>query len=57
MKNRPSFEEQYPEEFEKGKKNGKGFQDRLDSIRDEKITISDIYKADDELYEWWISND
>ena len=24
-----------------------------DSIRDEKITIADIYKADDELYEWW----
>jgi len=53
MRTRPSFEEEHPDEFVQGKKNGKGFQDRLDEIRDEKITIADIYKADDELYEWW----
>ena len=57
MRNRPSFEEEYPEEFIQGKKNGKGYQDRLDSIRDEKITIADIYKADDELYEWWMNDE
>ena len=26
-------------------------------IRDEKITIADIYKADDELYEWWMNDE
>ena len=57
MRNRPSFEEEYPDKFAQGKKNGKGFQDRLDSIRDEKITIADIYKADDELYKWWMNDE
>jgi hypothetical protein len=57
MRNRPSFEEEYPDKFAQGKKNGKGFQNRLDSIRDEKITIADIYKADNELYEWWMNDE
>jgi hypothetical protein len=58
MKNRPSFEEEYiAENIVQRKSDGKGFQDWLDEIRDEKITMADIYKADDELYDWWVSND
>ena len=57
MRTRQTFEEEHPEDFTEGKKRGKEFQNKLDNIRDEKITIADIYKADDELYEWWVSND
>jgi len=57
MRTRQTFEEEHPEKFEEGKKRGKGFQDRLDEIRDERITIADIYKADDELYKWWMNDE
>jgi hypothetical protein len=55
MKERPTFEEQWPDQYVQGKQNGKGFQERLDQIRQEKYRLEDIYKADDELYNWWIS--
>lgn len=53
MKNRLTFAEQFPDTYEEAFRRGKGYQDRLDSIRDEKITIADIYAADPELLEWW----
>ena len=31
----------------------KGFQDRLDRIRQEQYRLEDIYKKDSELYDWW----
>lgn len=55
MKERPTFAEQWPDQYIQGKQNGKGFQERLDQIRQEKYRLEDIYKADDELYNWWIS--
>ena len=53
MKQRPSFEEQWPDTYEQKFKNGKGYQDRLDQIRQEQFRIEDIYKDDKELYDWW----
>jgi hypothetical protein len=53
MKNRPTFAEQWPETHEQQFKNGKGYQDRLDQIRQEQYRLEDIYKMDNELYDWW----
>jgi len=57
MKNRPTFEEQWPERAEQEFRNGKGYQDKLDRIRQEKLRLEDIYKRDPELYEWWTRYD
>ena len=53
MKQRSSFEEQWPDIHEQKFKDGKGFQDKLDRIRQEPLRLEDIYKADTELYDWW----
>jgi hypothetical protein len=53
MKNRPTFDEQFPDTHEQQFKNGKGYQDRLDQIRQEQFRLEDIYRNDDELYNWW----
>jgi len=53
MKTRPTFAEQWPDTATKEFFKGKGYQDRLDEIRDENITISEIYAVDTELFEWW----
>ena len=53
MKKRPTFAEQFPDTYIKAFKNGKGYQDTLDQIRQEKYRLEDIYKADNELYDWW----
>ena len=53
MKNRPTFAEQFPDTHEQEFKNGKGYQDKLDKIRQEKYRLEDIYKLDFELWLWW----
>jgi hypothetical protein len=53
MKNRPTFAEQWPDIHEEKFKQGKSYQDTLDRIRQEQYRIEDIYKADNELYDWW----
>jgi hypothetical protein len=53
MKNRPTFAEQWPDIHEQQFKNGKGYQDRLDQIRQEQYRLEDIYKLDTELHDWW----
>jgi len=57
MKNRPTFAEQFPDTHEQEFKNGKGYQDRLDKIRQEQYRLEDIYKLDKELYNWWKRHD
>jgi hypothetical protein len=57
MLKRPTFAEQWPEKYKQAFKNGKGYQDRLDQIRQEQYRLEDIYKADDELYNWWTNNE
>jgi Iron-sulfur cluster-binding domain len=53
MKNRPTFEEQWPDIYEREFKNGKSYQDKLDRIRQEEVRLEDIYMYDTELYNWW----
>jgi len=53
MLNRPTFAEQWPDVHETEFKKGKSYQDKLDIIRKEKITIADIYAEDTELSAWW----
>lgn len=53
MKNRLTFAEQWPNEYQRGFKNGKNYQTRLDSIRKDQVNLDTIYKLDPELYKWW----
>lgn len=53
MKNRQTFQEKWPKEAEAKFRAGRKYQETLDRIRQEQFTISDIYKNDPELYEWW----
>jgi len=55
MKNRPSFQELWPNEYKKGFINGKNYQLRLDQIRNDVINLDTIYKLDQDLYKWWSS--
>jgi len=53
MKDRQTFEEQWPETHEQQFFNGRNYQEQLDRIRQEQFRLEDIYKRDPELYEWW----
>ena len=53
MKDRQTFEEQWPETHEEQFFNGRNYQEQLDRIRQEQFRLEDIYKRDPELYEWW----
>jgi hypothetical protein len=57
MKNRPTFEEQWPDTFEQALKNGKHYQTRIKTIRHDgdngTLTLEDIYANNTELLEWW----
>ena len=56
IKKRPVFSEEWPDTYQEAKKQGKAYQQQLDKIRNEKITIADIYKEDTELYDWWMND-
>jgi sulfatase maturation enzyme AslB (radical SAM superfamily) len=53
LKNRPNFEEQYPDTYANGVVKGKARVLQLESIRNDSYTMSDILKQDQEIYEWW----
>ena len=53
MKSRPTFQEQWPDIWKQSFKNGNHYQLQLDKIRNEKLTMLDIYAKDDELFNWW----
>jgi hypothetical protein len=55
MKTRPTFEEQWPNEFKQGMAKGKKRQLHLESIRRQPITINQILSQDVEIYQWWDS--
>lgn len=58
MKNRQTFQEQWPEEAEEAFKRGLNYQNKLDSIRnDSNVNIRTIYSSDPELYDWWTRYD
>lgn len=53
MKNRQTFDEQWPDEQAEGLKRGKARIARLESIRNCSITMNDILKGRQEVYDWW----
>ena len=55
LKNRPTFQEQWPNEWEKGLAKGKARVLQLESIREDKFTMKDILANRPDVLEWWES--
>jgi hypothetical protein len=53
LKNRPTFQEQWPDQWEQGLIKGKKRIKTLESIRSDTYTLDDIIMEDPEIYEWW----
>ena len=53
LKNRPTFEEQWPDTYQAGLKKGKLRILQLEQIRNDSYTLADILSADKEIYEWY----
>jgi len=55
LKNRPTFQEQWPNEWEQGLAKGKQRVLQLESIREDKFTMKDILANRPDVLEWWES--
>jgi hypothetical protein len=55
LKNRPTFAEQWPTEWQSGLAKGKARVLQLEQIRGDKFTLADILQQDPEIYEWYNS--
>jgi len=54
LKNRPTFQEQWPDQWQSGLIRGKNRILKLEKIRQDQFTLSDIlYQEDKEIYEWY----
>jgi len=53
LKNRPTFEEQWPDQWQTGLIEGKKRILKLESIRSDTFTMDDILKEDMKICEWW----
>ena len=53
LKNRPTFEEQWPTEYAKAAVQGKNRILTLERIRGDNYTLADILKKDADVYGWW----
>ena len=53
LKNRPTFAEQWPDTYQAGLARGKARVLKLESIRTQSITMTDILSARPEIKEWW----
>ena len=53
LKNRPTFEEQWPESYRAGLAKGKARVLKLENIRTQPITMAEILSARPEIKEWW----
>jgi hypothetical protein len=54
LKTRPTFAEQWPDTYRAGLANGKARVLKLESIRTQKITMTDILSHRPEVLEWWM---
>lgn len=54
LKTRPTFQEQWPNEWQAGLKKGKARVLELERIRTQKITMTDILSSRPEILKWWI---
>ena len=57
LKLRPTFQEQWPDEYEAGLRRGKQRILTLEKIRGDSYTMEDILKERQDIYEWWKSID
>ena len=53
LKTRPTFQEQWPDEWEQGLAKGKARVLQLESIRGDKLTMADILSNRKDIYDWW----
>ena len=53
LKTRPTFEEQWPTEYVAGLKKGKARVLKLEQIRKDTLTLADILKQKQEIYDWY----
>ena len=53
LKNRPTFEEQWPDTYQLGLVKGKTRVLKLEEIRNDMYTMDDILQQNQEIYEWW----
>jgi hypothetical protein len=53
LKTRPTFAEQWPTEYVAGLKKGKARVLRLEQIRKDALTLADILKQKQEIYDWY----
>jgi len=50
---RPTFEEQWPDEYKQGAIEGKGNMQKIESFRPEAITLDEILKRNGEIHDWY----
>lgn len=53
LKNRPTFEEQWPDTYQQGLVKGKARVLKLESIRTQKVTMAEILSTRPAVLEWW----
>jgi sulfatase maturation enzyme AslB (radical SAM superfamily) len=53
LKNRPTFAEQWPDEYTAGLIKGKKRVLKIEQIRNDTYTLDNILEQDKEIYEWW----
>ena len=54
LKNRPTFAEQWPEEYRQGIARGKSRVLKLESIRTQQVTMTDILSQRPDVLKWWM---
>jgi hypothetical protein len=55
LKNRPTFDEQWPDQYQAALAQGRARMLQLEQIRTQKITMTDILSARPEVLEWWMN--
>jgi hypothetical protein len=54
LKNRPTFEEEWPDSYQAGLAKGKARVLRLEQIRTQKVTMTDILGSRPDVLKWWM---
>jgi hypothetical protein len=54
LKNRPTFEEQWPASYQEGLAKGKARVLKLEQIRTQSVTMTDILASRPDVLEWWM---
>jgi nitroimidazol reductase NimA-like FMN-containing flavoprotein (pyridoxamine 5'-phosphate oxidase superfamily) len=57
LKNRPTFEEQWPMEYQSALAKGRARVLQLEQIRTQSVTMTDILSARPDILKWWMEID